>query len=168
MHQLPILIISADANALFRHGIFCLTCLKHSFLNIKPCFVKKYVQSKVNVKNQNWDTTLWDLFKNKEGKRLAAKKDREGPVGLLNPILSSSATKSCRVSWIQQDFSITLFLSPYQHRLPWHSNSKHPPPSLLFSPLSQRRQGGWVLYYSPSDYYCFYDQSYKSWCSLKS
>lgn len=79
--------------------------------------------------------TLWDLFKNKEGKRLAARKEKRGPAGLLSPILSASATKSCRVSCIQQDFGITLFLPPYEHRLLWQSNFKHPPSSLLFLPL---------------------------------
>ena len=55
--------------------------------------------------------TLWDLFKIKEGKRLAAKKGRKGPAGLLRLTLSGSATKPCRVSRIQQDFSITGFVS---------------------------------------------------------
>lgn len=52
LHRLPGLVISADANTLFSHRIFCLTRLKHTYLNTNPILIKKYVQSKANLKKQ--------------------------------------------------------------------------------------------------------------------
>lgn len=69
----PILIISTDAHTLFSHGIFCRTHLKLIFEN-RTLPHTEVCPKKSEFKIQGPQRYDWHLFKNKEGKRLAAKR----------------------------------------------------------------------------------------------
>lgn len=96
-----------------------------------------------------------------------SKKEIEEPVGLLSCILSSSVTKVCRVSCLQQDFNMTLvFLSLSAPAAVAKQCQASTFSSVLVITVAMP---GWInVVLQSSDYYCFYYQSGESRCILKS